>query len=110
MAVYTGAETKIMLNSKGKRRKVSQIEQRLNRYLIVFLSLLVLSSLLCALLKMAADTSSSITSAWYLRDVNLSANSVPLLPPNTSRADPSPSPALPPSPDQNRAEHTNYFF
>lgn len=101
MAVYTGAETKIMLNSKGKRRKVSQIEQRLNRYLIVFLSLLVLSSLLCALLKMAADTSSSITSAWYLRDVNLSANSVALLPPR--RADPISGSSAQSRPDQSRA-------
>lgn len=110
MAVYTGAETKIMLNSKGKRRKVSQIEQRLNRYLIVFLSLLVLSSLLCALLKMAADTSSSITSAWYLRDVNLSANSVPLLPP--IRAEPIRAPPRLFHPVQTRTEQgipTTFF-
>lgn len=60
-----------MLNSKGKRRKVSQIEQRLNRYLVVFLLLLVLSSLLCALLQMASNSSTSIANAWYLRDVLL---------------------------------------
>ena len=53
-----------MLNSKGKRRKVSQIEQRLNRYLVVFLLLLVLSSLLCALLQMASNSSTSIANAW----------------------------------------------
>ncbi|XP_076435562.1 phospholipid-transporting ATPase IF-like [Babylonia areolata] len=43
-AIYTGQESKMALNSKHKKNKVSQIERRMNTFLFLFLFLLFLLS------------------------------------------------------------------
>ncbi len=68
VAVYTGPDTKMSLNSKGKQTKYSQIERKLNVFLVVFLALLVLTSAYCEsnAYKMRLDDS------WFVQLHNVS--------------------------------------
>lgn len=61
-AVYTGADTKMSLNSKGKQTKYSQIERKLNSFLLVFLGLLLFVSAFYTVLKYFLKPST----AWYI--------------------------------------------
>ncbi|KAL7054613.1 hypothetical protein AAHC03_025963 [Spirometra sp. Aus1] len=61
-AVYTGADTKMSLNSKGKQTKYSQIERKLNSFLLVFLGLLLFVSAFYTVLKYFLKP----TTAWYV--------------------------------------------
>ncbi|KAF7233366.1 hypothetical protein EG68_05038 [Paragonimus skrjabini miyazakii] len=71
-AVYTGQDTKMMLNSKGKRTKFSQVERKLNLYLALILCFLVICSVLSTILSFtkAQDgswyTPPQRTSAWIV--------------------------------------------
>ena len=48
-AIYTGKDTKVMLNSKFKANKLSCVERTLNKFILFFLGLLVLFTLICLL-------------------------------------------------------------
>lgn len=57
-AVYTGEDTKMSLNSKAKHTKYSQIEEKLNGFLVVYLIGLFFICLLCTVLKHTTGTKS----------------------------------------------------
>ncbi|VDK36493.1 unnamed protein product [Taenia asiatica] len=62
VAVYTGPDTKMSLNSKGKQTKYSQVERQLNTFLLVILGLLVLIAILYTILQFSLRPNS----AWYV--------------------------------------------
>ena len=65
-AVYTGSDTKMSQNSQLKANKFSSIEVAMNKYLLVYILLLVaeivLSTVLCYTVGIEADT----PAPWYL--------------------------------------------
>ena len=63
VAVYTGPDTKMSLNSKGKQTKYSQVERQLNTFLLVILGFMVTISVLYTILQFALRP----TSAWYIQ-------------------------------------------
>ena len=63
-AIYTGKETKMMQNFNSKSRKRSCVERRLNKYMIFFLVLLVLITLVCLFGSFFYE--SLYTTHWYL--------------------------------------------
>ena len=67
--VYTGPDTKMSQNSQKKGNKFSSIEQALNKYLLMILSLLLFEILLSVTLKYtwAIDKPGS-TKTWYLNE------------------------------------------
>ncbi len=65
VVVYTGSETKMALNSAGKRIKRSQIERQLNCFLVVFLVLMAAWSLGCTALEYIFQSFSQIRYAHY---------------------------------------------
>lgn len=62
VAVYTGPDTKMSLNSKGKQTKYSQVERQLNTFLLAILGLLVAIAILYTVLHFSLRP----TSAWYV--------------------------------------------
>ncbi|CDI97044.1 phospholipid transporting ATPase IF [Echinococcus multilocularis] len=62
VAVYTGPDTKMSLNSKGKQTKYSQVERQLNTFLVAILGLLVTISILYTILQFSLRPNS----AWYV--------------------------------------------
>ncbi|XP_074657516.1 phospholipid-transporting ATPase IF-like isoform X2 [Tubulanus polymorphus] len=50
-AIYTGQETKMALNSKFKKTKFSRVEIMMNKFLLVFMTILVTEAALCTGLK-----------------------------------------------------------
>ncbi|VDM32750.1 unnamed protein product [Hydatigera taeniaeformis] len=62
VAVYTGPDTKMSLNSKGKQTKYSQVERQLNTFLLVILGILVTIAILYTILQFTLRP----TSAWYI--------------------------------------------
>ncbi|TGZ70327.1 hypothetical protein CRM22_003260 [Opisthorchis felineus] len=68
-AVYTGQDTKMALNSKGKKTKFSQVERRLNYYLAIILAFLVTCSLISSILMFALP----LKNAWYIQPQMISA-------------------------------------
>ncbi|XP_072034886.1 phospholipid-transporting ATPase IF-like isoform X2 [Amphiura filiformis] len=69
VAVYTGKETKMALNSKQKGQKFSSIEKSMNYYLIVMLIWLLFQTSLSTGLKYWSDKQSNAVNAWYYRPV-----------------------------------------
>ena len=64
--VYTGRNTKIMLNSQDHRNKMSQIEIKVNRLLIIIFAFQVVLCLVCAVCY-GVETNRQISSGyWYL--------------------------------------------
>ncbi|XP_071540028.1 phospholipid-transporting ATPase IF-like isoform X2 [Panulirus ornatus] len=66
VAVYTGKETKMALNSKLKSTKFSSVEKSMNYLLLFFLALLVLEILGCMLLKYQLYGQDVTNKMWYL--------------------------------------------
>lgn len=62
VAVYTGSDTKMSLNSKGKQTKYSQVERQLNNFLIFILGFLIAVSILYTILQFSLRP----TNAWYI--------------------------------------------
>ncbi|KAL8625040.1 hypothetical protein ACOMHN_012049 [Nucella lapillus] len=63
-AIYTGQESKMALNSKFKKTKVSRIERRMNTFLIWFLC--VLSLLSCTFTGLKHGYSNTVQRPWYI--------------------------------------------
>ncbi|CAL8094035.1 unnamed protein product [Calicophoron daubneyi] len=61
-AVYTGQDTKMTLNSKGKRTKFSQVERKLNMCLALILCFLIT----CSIISTVLSFTQSALSAWYI--------------------------------------------
>ncbi|CAH8667518.1 unnamed protein product [Heterobilharzia americana] len=61
-AVYTGSDTKLALNSKGKKTKFSQVEGRLNFYLVFILAFLAS----CVIISIILSLVLGHPSVWYL--------------------------------------------
>ncbi|XP_018306223.1 probable phospholipid-transporting ATPase IF [Mycetomoellerius zeteki] len=55
-AVYTGQDTKLSLNSKIVSNKFSTAEKSINKYLIVYVVILLTEVLICTLLKLYVET------------------------------------------------------
>ncbi|XP_018352435.1 PREDICTED: probable phospholipid-transporting ATPase IF [Trachymyrmex septentrionalis] len=55
-AVYTGQDTKLSLNSKIVSNKFSTAEKSINKYLIVYLVILLTEVVICTILKLYVDT------------------------------------------------------
>lgn len=68
-AVYTGQDTKMTLNSKGKKTKFSQVERKLNLCLALILCFL----LACALLSSILFFTQSQKNSWYTPSQNNTA-------------------------------------
>ncbi|VEL06619.1 unnamed protein product [Protopolystoma xenopodis] len=64
-AVYTGQDTKMAMNSKGKQTKFSQVERKLNAFLVIILIFLICISLLYTILKNA----SANNYIWYINSI-----------------------------------------
>ncbi|RNA39590.1 putative phospholipid-transporting ATPase IF, partial [Brachionus plicatilis] len=64
-AIYTGKETKIMLNSKFKMSKMSCIEKTMNKFIVFFLILLVFYVVTCLIGSIL--TGDLYTKHWYLK-------------------------------------------
>ncbi|CAF0782460.1 unnamed protein product [Brachionus calyciflorus] len=66
-AIYTGKDTKLMLNSKFKASKLSCIERTLNKFILFFLALLFLYATAC--LFGSIIYKNLYTDHWYLRNI-----------------------------------------
>ena len=66
-AIYTGRDTKMMLNSKFKSNKMSCVERRLNYFVISYIFVLLLLSVLCLMGSLLFDY--LYTEHWYLKEV-----------------------------------------
>ncbi|KAM7542982.1 hypothetical protein Aperf_G00000004967 [Anoplocephala perfoliata] len=62
VAVYTGPDTKMSLNSKGKQTKYSQVERQLNNFLVFILGFLIFISILFTILQFSLRP----YDAWYI--------------------------------------------
>lgn len=66
-AVYTGRDTKMMLNSKFKSNKLSCVERRLNRFVLIYLLLLIVLTLACLIGAVIYEQNVGIyRTNWYL--------------------------------------------
>ena len=68
-AIYTGSDTKLSLNSKGKATKFSQVERRLNRFLFSFIAILFFLATFGCIMKHVGRlhiTSMKPENTWYL--------------------------------------------
>lgn len=75
--VYTGHNTKIILNSKKPKQKVSMVETKMSRYMIAVLGFQIVLCLICAIFNQQFYQN-NLVNAWYLSfdakwDVNSSA-------------------------------------
>uniref|UniRef100_A0A1I8GGX4 P-type phospholipid transporter n=1 Tax=Macrostomum lignano TaxID=282301 RepID=A0A1I8GGX4_9PLAT len=67
VAVYTGQETKMQLNSQHVRPKKSVIERRLDKFLLFFMIALLIESIFCTAMKWGyATLDGTVTGAWYV--------------------------------------------
>ncbi|XP_042878523.1 phospholipid-transporting ATPase IF-like [Penaeus japonicus] len=66
VAVYTGRETKMALNSKLKNNKFSTVEKSMNYFLIFFLFLLIFEVALCTILKYELYSQEVTNTMWYI--------------------------------------------
>ncbi|PAA51145.1 hypothetical protein BOX15_Mlig016307g2 [Macrostomum lignano] len=67
VAVYTGQETKMQLNSQYGRSKKSVIERRLDKFLVCLLGVLLFMVIVCSAMKWSyANHKTTVTGAWYL--------------------------------------------
>lgn len=67
-AIYTGKNTKMMLNSKYKANKLSSVERRLNMFVIVFIIILTLLTLICLVGSIYHEDNGIYVKHWYLKD------------------------------------------
>ncbi|XP_078736142.1 phospholipid-transporting ATPase IF-like isoform X3 [Lampetra fluviatilis] len=65
VAVYTGMETKMALNYKGKSQKRSAVEKSMNSFLTVYLTLLLVKALLSTVLKYWWQATPQNDEPWY---------------------------------------------
>ena len=65
-AIYTGLETKMMMNSKFKSNKLSCIERKLNSFIGVFMLLLLILTFVCFGASFAFNGVYSQSTHWYL--------------------------------------------
>ena len=65
-AIYTGLETKMMMNSKFKSNKLSCIERKLNSFIAVFMVLLLVLTFACFGASFAFNGVYSQNTHWYL--------------------------------------------
>jgi len=67
LAIYTGKDTKVMLNSKFKANKMSCVERRLNVFVLVFIIILTLLTLICLVGSIYFEDNGIYTKHWYLK-------------------------------------------
>ncbi|KAI1285876.1 Phospholipid-transporting ATPase IH [Halotydeus destructor] len=65
VAVYTGIESKLAMNSRLTPNKFSTVERTVNRYLIVYLTVLLITSLFCAIYKYTLKDDQAVGKPWY---------------------------------------------
>ncbi len=65
-AIYTGCDTKMMLNSKFKSNKLSCVEKRLNKFVIIYLILLIFLTLSCLFGSIIYEQNGIYRTNWYL--------------------------------------------
>ena len=66
-AVYTGKDTKMMLNSKFKSNKLSCVERRLNAFVLIYLFLLISLTIACLVGAVIYEQNYNIyRTNWYL--------------------------------------------
>lgn len=65
-AIYTGKDSKMMLNSKFKSNKLSCVEKRLNYFVLVYIVVLLALSILCLIGSVLNDN--VLTTHWYVKD------------------------------------------
>ncbi|XP_042236213.1 LOW QUALITY PROTEIN: phospholipid-transporting ATPase IF-like [Homarus americanus] len=66
VAIYTGEETKMALNSKMTSNKFSTVEKSMNNFLVFFLAVLLLQIIVCTVLKYLLYTGPIMEDMWYL--------------------------------------------
>ncbi|KAK4301015.1 hypothetical protein Pmani_026817 [Petrolisthes manimaculis] len=66
MAIYTGRDTKVALNSKIKSNKFSTVDMTMNYFLVFYLVLMVGEIILCTALKYGIFTQEVTNNMWYL--------------------------------------------
>ncbi|KAK8388975.1 hypothetical protein O3P69_020739 [Scylla paramamosain] len=66
LAIYTGRDTKMALNSKLKNNKISIIDKSMNYFLVFFLVLMVAEIVTCTALKYSVFSQEVINTMWYL--------------------------------------------
>ncbi|XP_038049880.1 probable phospholipid-transporting ATPase IF isoform X2 [Patiria miniata] len=69
VAIYTGRETKMALNSRQKGQKHSCIESSMNKYLVAMLIWLIVQTGLATGLKYWTDRRDFMVKSWYVRPV-----------------------------------------
>lgn len=67
IAVYTGFETKLALNSRVTSNKFSSVEKTANRYLISYLIILLVFSATFTAIRFALFSHPTMGTAWYFR-------------------------------------------
>ncbi|XP_030066223.1 phospholipid-transporting ATPase IG isoform X3 [Microcaecilia unicolor] len=67
VAVYTGMETKMGLNSQGTSQKRSAVEKSINAFLVVYLCILISKASVCTILKYVWQSISTNDEPWYNR-------------------------------------------
>ena len=65
-AIYTGKNTKVMLNSKFKANKLSCVERRLNIFNLIFIIILILLTLICLVGSIYFEDNLIYQKHWYL--------------------------------------------
>ncbi|PAA59255.1 hypothetical protein BOX15_Mlig002788g1 [Macrostomum lignano] len=66
LALYTGSETKVGLNSRGSRAKRSVVDTRLNSFMLVLIGLLLLLTCVLVAGNLLIARSDAISKAWFL--------------------------------------------
>ncbi|XP_068247329.1 LOW QUALITY PROTEIN: phospholipid-transporting ATPase IF-like [Palaemon carinicauda] len=70
VAVYTGEETKMALNTKMTRNKFSTVEIKMNYYLIFYLIVLLTEVTVCTILKYELYSLTKEDNMWYMENKN----------------------------------------
>lgn len=70
VAVYTGEETKMALNTKMTRNKFSTVEIKMNYYLIFYLVVLLAEVTICTILKYELYSLTVEDDMWYMENKN----------------------------------------
>ncbi|XP_071540026.1 phospholipid-transporting ATPase IF-like [Panulirus ornatus] len=66
VAIYTGKDTKMALNSKMVNKKFSTVEKSMNNFLVFFLVVLLLEVLVCTVIKYQVYDIPMMKRMWYL--------------------------------------------
>jgi phospholipid-translocating ATPase len=69
VAVYTGPETKLALNSRLTSNKFSSVEKTANRYLISYLIILLIFSVTFTGIRFAVMSNATMGQAWYFKEL-----------------------------------------